>query len=30
VPKIEHVVKYNNPKSGKEFSLTLSGTKDFF
>jgi len=30
VPKIEHVIKYSNPKSGKEFSLKLSGTKDFF
>ena len=30
IPKIEHIIKYSNPKSGKEFSLKLSGTKDFF
>ena len=30
MPKIEHVVDYKNPKSGKEFKLRLQGIKDFF
>ena len=30
MPKIEHVIDYKNPKSGKEFKLRLQGIKDFF
>ena len=30
MPKIEHLIEYKNPKSGKEFKLRLQGIKDFF
>ena len=30
MPKIEHIIKYKNPKTNKDFTLTLNGTNDFF
>ena len=30
MPRLRHTVKYQNPKSGKEFTMTLNGTNDFF
>ena len=30
MPKIEHLIEYKNPKSGKEFKLRLQVIKDFF
>ena len=30
MPRVKHTITYNNPKSGKEFKLTLNGTNDFF
>ena len=30
MPKLKHTINYTNPKSGKEFKLTLNGTNDFF
>ena len=30
LPRIEHLIEYKNPKSGKEFKLRLQGIKDFF
>ena len=30
LPKLEHVINYKNPKSGKDFTLRLQGVKDFF
>lgn len=30
MPRIEHLIEYKNPKSGKEFKLKLQGIKDFF
>ena len=30
MPRVKHTITYNNPKSGKEFKLTLNGANDFF
>jgi hypothetical protein len=30
LPIVSHLIKYNNPKSGKEFTLLLQGASDFF
>ena len=30
MPRIEHLITYSNPNSGKEFKLRLQGIKDFF
>jgi hypothetical protein len=30
MPKIRHKINYENPKSGKKFSLTFNGASDFF
>ena len=30
VPVVSHLIKYKNPKSGKDFTLTLQGASDFF
>lgn len=30
MPRIRHKINYENPKSGKKFTLTLNGTNDFF
>lgn len=30
MPRIRHKIDYENPKSGKKFTLTLNGTNDFF
>lgn len=30
MPRIRHKIEYENPKSGKKFTLTLNGTNDFF
>ncbi len=30
MPRIKHTIKYKNPKTNKEFNLTLNGTRDFF
>ena len=30
MPRIKHTIKYKNPKTDKEFNLTLNGTRDFF
>ena len=30
LPVVSHLIKYKNPKSGKDFTLTLQGASDFF
>ena len=30
LPVVSHLVKYKNPKSGKDFTMTLQGASDFF
>ena len=30
LPIVSHLIKYNNPKPGKEFTLLLQGASDFF
>lgn len=30
LPIVSHLIKYSNPKSGKEFTLLLQGASDFF
>ena len=30
LPIVSHLIKYKNPKSGKEFTLLLQGASDFF
>jgi len=30
MPRLSHTIKYNNPDTGKEFTLKLEGMKDFF
>ena len=30
LPVVSHLIKYKNPKSGKEFTLLLQGASDFF
>ena len=30
LPVVSHLIKYKNPKSGKDFTMTLQGASDFF
>ena len=30
MPRVRHNIKYQNPKTGKEFEMNLTGTSDFF
>ena len=30
LPIVSHLIKYQNPKTGKDFTLTLQGASDFF
>ena len=30
LPVVSHLIKYKNPKSGKDFTMTLQGAADFF
>jgi hypothetical protein len=30
MPRIKHKIEYQNPKSGKKFSLEFNGASDFF
>ena len=30
MPRVRHKIKYQNPKTGKEFEMNLTGTSDFF
>ena len=30
MPRVRHTIKYQNPKTGKDFEMKLTGTSDFF
>ena len=30
MPRVRHTIKYQNPKTGKDFEIKLTGTSDFF